>query len=264
MRQILLAMLLAVSSAVAAAAEAPATGNMTHYQLGAGDVVRVTVYDHTDLALEAEIAADGSLNVPLVGAVDVAGLTFKQAEELIRSRFISGGFLKDPHINLLITQYRSQLVSVLGEVNQPGRYPLSGDTSLVAVLASAGGISANGGTQVTLIRDGQSQEYDLANLGQGGQAINQVVVHPGDRVFVPRQKMIYVYGEVLRPGSYPLTEKMTVMKAIAVAGGFNGKADKDDIALQRPSAKGGVEDQEVDLASLLQPEDVVYVNESLF
>lgn len=264
MRQLLLGVLLlgAVSGAMTLAAETPTA--MTHYALGAGDVVRVTVYDHTDLALEAEVAADGSLNVPLIGDVSVAGLTFKQAEELIRARFISGGYLKDPHINVLITQYRSQLVSVLGEVNQPGRYPLSGDTSLVAILASAGGISANGGTQVMLIRDGQSQEYDLRNLGQAGQGINQVVVHPGDRVFVPRQKMIYVYGEVLRPGSYPLSDKMTVMKAIAVAGGFNGKADKGDIELQRPSAKGGIDSQEADLAALLQAEDVVYVNESLF
>lgn len=248
----------------APASNQPLVTDASHYSLGAGDVVRLSVYDHPELSLEAEIAPDGTLNVPLIGAVSMAGLTFKQAEGQIHNKFVSGGYLKDPHVNLLITQYRSQLVSVLGEVNQPGRYPLSGDTSLISLLAAAGGISQSGGAEITLIHNGASQYYDLTNLGKPDQAINQVKVQPGDRVFVPKQKMIFVYGEVLRPGTYPLTSNMTVMKAIAVAGGFTGKASKRNIELQRPASKGGVDNKETDLATLLQADDVVYVNESLF
>ena len=236
------------------------------YKLGPGDVVRVTVYDHADLALEAEIAGDGSLRMPLIGAVALTGMTFSQAEARIAERLQSGGFVNHPQVNLFITQYRSQTVSVVGAVNQPGRYRLDGDTSLVGMLAAAGGIASTGGDSFYLIRDGLKRRYLLSDLVRdgAGDELSRVRLQPGDQIYVPKQAQIYVYGEVQRPGVYPLEEGTTVVKAIAMAGGFTGKADSDDIDIQRADAEQAQQRQEANLGTQLQAEDVVYIGESLF
>ncbi|GAA4492412.1 SLBB domain-containing protein [Pseudaeromonas paramecii] len=252
---------LSLSSAVWAA-----DGIDNQYRLGPGDVVRVTVYDHADLALEAEIASDGSLRMPLVGAVALTGMTFSQAEARIAERLQSGGFVNHPQVNLFITQYRSQTVSVVGAVNQPGRYRLDGDTTLVGILATAGGIAANGGDSFYLIRDGLRRRYRLSDLATDGvgDELGKVRLKPNDQIYVPKQAQIYVYGEVQRPGVYPLDDGMTVVKAIAMAGGFTGKADSDDIDIQRDDAQQPQQRQEANLGTQLQAEDVVFVGESLF
>jgi len=252
---------LGLSSAVWAA-----EGVDSLYKLGPGDVVRVTVYDHADLALEAEIAGDGSLRMPLVGSVDLGGMTFTQAEARIAERLQAGGFVNHPQVNLFITQYRSQMVSVVGAVNQPGRYRLDGDTTLVGMLATAGGISGTGGDSFYLIRDGLRRRFRLSDLASdsAGDELGKVHLKPNDQIYVPKQAQIYVYGEVQRPGVYPLEEGMTVVKAIAMAGGFTGKADSDDIDIQRSEAQAQQGRQEASLSSVLQAEDVLFIGESLF
>jgi polysaccharide export outer membrane protein len=236
----------------------------TPYRLGAGDVIRISVYDHPDLLLEAEIASDGSLNMPLISSVKLGGLTFNEAQTLIARRLEQGGFVKSAHVNILISEYRSQRIAVLGEVTRPGRYALDGDGSLLTLLAHAGGISPYGGDLVYLVRQGQQQSVYLPDLRRPGNSLATIKVQPGDQLYVPRFQQIYVYGEVMRPGAYRLEPGMTVMQALALAGGFNGKADKSDIERQRRQGDGAIDKQGVQLADSLQADDVVYVNESLF
>lgn len=236
----------------------------TPYRLGAGDVIKIAVYDHPDLVLEAEITDDGNLNMPLINSVRLAGLTFSEAQSLIAQRLEQGGFVKNAHVNILISQYRSQRVAVLGEVNRPGRYALDGEGSVLTVLAEAGGVSPYGGDLVYLVHQGQQQTVFLPDLRQPGNQLAAIKVQPGDQIYVPRYQQIYVYGEVMRPGAYRLEPGMTVVQALALAGGFSDKADKSDIERQRRQPDGSVDTQPVKLADSLQVDDVLYVNESLF
>lgn len=231
-------------------------------QLGAGDVVRVSVYGNPDLSLEAEIASNGKLNVPLLGDVALAGLGFDEAEQLLANKWQAAGVLQKPHVNILIVESRSQMVSVWGEVNRPGQYPLRVDTPLSAMLAQAGGVSAGGAQRVELLRHGKTTEIDLAKLASGQQ--QDLLLEPGDQLHVKRQAMVYVYGEVARPGSYPLTEGMTVMQSIVVAGGFSSRADEDDIVLQQPGSKGEMEEKSVHPGDPVSADAVIRVGESWF
>jgi len=263
MKRILLAWL-AICLGTASAGAASEVSN--HYLLGGGDVIRVSVYDHPDLALEAELASDGTLRMPLVGSVALGGLTFSQAETRIAKRLRDGGYVNHPQVNILISQYRSQLVSVIGEVNQPGRYRLEGDTGLVGILAMAGGISSTGGDILYLVRDGVRRVFRLSDLALDGEGdeLSNMRLQPNDQIFVPKQAMFYVYGEVQRPGAYPLEKGMTVMKALALAGGFTGKADSDDIEIQRADDGAKMRRTKAGLATPVKSDDVVFVDESLF
>src|SRR5688572_11208743 len=124
----------------------------TEYQLGAGDVVKISVYNNPDLAVETELSQKGAISFPLIGEVQLGGLTRSAAERAIAQRLDAGGFVPKPHVSLLVTQYRSQQVSVLGEVNKPGRYPISQVVGVTDVLAMAGGITAKGSQLITVTR----------------------------------------------------------------------------------------------------------------
>ncbi len=230
------------------------------YRMGAGDIVRVSVYGNPDLSLEAEIAADGRLNVPLLGQVPMAGLSFDEGERLLAERWRAAGVLSQPHVNLLVTEYRSQLVSVWGEVNRPGQYPLKVDTRLSGMLAAAGGVAPTGGQSIELVRGNQRTRYELGAEGLHDDPLLQ----PGDQLVVPRQPQVYVYGEVLRPGSYPLGAGLTVMQSIALAGGFTPRADHGDISLQHQDANGELVNQAVTLTTGLKADAVIFVGESWF
>ena len=237
---------------------------VNQYHLGAGDVVKVTVYDHPDLQLEAEITPEGTLNMPLISKVKVVGLTFSQAENLIAQKLAQGGYVQNPHVNILISDYRSQLISVIGEVNRPGRYRLEGDTSLVAMLANAGGVSINGSDMIYVLRDGKKQQFYIPSLRDENNPVANMMLRPGDQIYVPRYQQVYVYGEVVRPGAYRLEPGMTVMQALSMAGGFGPKASKSGLELQRKDKSGKLQTKDLELTDTLQAEDVVYVTESLF
>lgn len=232
------------------------------YLLGSGDVIKVSVYDHPDLLLEVQLADDGSINFPLIGKVNLNGLTFQAAEASIARKLDAGGFVRAPQVNILISEYRSQRISVIGEVNRPGRYPLDSKTSLIDMIANAGGISAMGGDTIVLIRDNTRQEFNIPKLM--GSAEQSIALRTGDQLYIPRMQQIYVYGEVLRPGAYRLEPKMTVMQALSLAGGFTPKASHRSIQIQRPAKDGTMEKVDVNLTDLVHPDDVIYIDESLF
>ncbi len=236
-----------------------------NYRLGEGDVIRVTVYDHPDLTTEVQLAQDGSITFPLVGRVALTGSTFPEAESKIAQRLKDGGFILKPSVNVMITQYRSSRVSVLGEVVRPNRINLERSTDLLEVLALAGGVSPNGGDRVWLVRGGAKEEYLLPELLQqmagGGQL---PMVNNGDTVFVPRMAMVYVMGEVNRPGAFRLENRMTVLQALAVAGGFNQRASHRSIVIHRTDAKGVVNKLNASQTDSLLEGDVVFVEERLF
>ncbi|HVJ10783.1 MAG TPA: polysaccharide biosynthesis/export family protein, partial [Burkholderiales bacterium] len=181
-------------------------------KLGVGDAVRVTVFQQPDLTTEARINEKGLIAMPLVGEVKVAGLSQHEAAVAISDSLKKGQYLKNPQVAVAVTTVRSKQVSVLGLVARPGRYPLDDtSTNLSDVIAAAGGISAGGAESVTVLRDGKERKVDV---------FKPFKIQGGDTVNVERAPVFYIYGEVTRGGSYPITPDMTVMQAIAAGGGI--------------------------------------------
>jgi polysaccharide export outer membrane protein len=236
--------------------------------LGSGDVLRITVYGSPDLATEARVADSGTVTMPLVGQVQVAGLSVPAAEKKIAGLLDSGGYVKKAQVNILVTTIQSAQVSVLGQVNRPGRYPMDGKRSLMEALAQAGGIGPEGGDTVTLIRtrDGKttSETIDIIKMVQSGDFGHDYALAPNDVVYVERAPRFYIYGEVQRPGPARLERGMTVVQALAAGGGLTPRGTERGMRIKRRDASGQLQVISVKQDDLLQVDDVVYVKESLF
>lgn len=257
-------------AAVAAAqAQTAAQAQGQEYRLGAGDVVKITVYNNPDLATEAEISQSGNISFPLIGEITLGGMTRGEAEKAVAGRLGSGGFVPDAHVNLLIAQYRSRQISVMGEVSKPGKYPINQPISITDAIAAAGGITAKGSTLVTVIKRGQGgatsrHEVDVKKLLATGDMRGNVSVDAGDIVNVPAAAVFYIYGEVRQPGAYPLASDMTVRQALSVGGGLTVRGTERGIKLERRGPGGKSSSQRVQLSEKLKPDDVVHVPESWF
>jgi polysaccharide biosynthesis/export protein len=240
------------------------------YRLGAGDIVRVTVYNQPELTTEAQIKESGQITFALIGEIRLGGLDKAAAESLIAQKLRDGGFIRQPQVNLLVTAYRSQQVSVLGEVNKPGRYPIESITLLTDLLAQAGGINpTTGGDIVTIARRDSSGtttrfEIDVREHLSARTQKESVRVAAGDVIFVPRAPVFYVYGEVQKPGAYRLEKQMTVMQAISVGGGLSPRGTERGLRLTRRNAEGKSENHDVTPNDILKENDVVYVRQSIF
>jgi polysaccharide export outer membrane protein len=238
------------------------------YQIVSGDILKIAVFKNADLSVDARVNEQGSISYPLVGSVQVAGLTLPAAERKIAQLLKDGGFVLNPQISILLTQGLGNLVSVIGEVNNPGRY--STETSggrLSGMLAAAGGVSATGGdlAVVTGTRGGKPfrREVDIVKMGMGSTA-DDVELYGGDTLFVGRAAMFYIYGQVQKPGQVRLERGMTVMQALASGGGVTGKGTSRGIVRHRRDAGGKVKEESVSLDDDVRDQDVIYVKESLF
>jgi polysaccharide export outer membrane protein len=248
---------------------ARATAAEADYRLGPGDTVKITVYGNPDLSTEAEVSRGGKVNFPLVGEVAVGGLTRSEAERLIAERLDTGGFVPKAHVNILVAQYRSQQVSVLGEVRKPGMYPLSQSATLTDLLAAAGGITEKGSSLVTVIRKGpngaaQRYQVDVDRMLAAGDLSKNFSVAADDIIHVGPMPVFYIYGEVRRPGAYPLAPNMTVQQAISTGGGLTVRGTERGIRVDRQGAEGKVTRYRASGNDKLQPNDVVSVPESWF
>ncbi|MCE9657622.1 MAG: polysaccharide export protein EpsE [Burkholderiales bacterium] len=237
--------------------------------LGPGDVVKVSVFQNPDLAVEARISEGGQINVPLIGAVTIGGLTISAAERRIETMLREGGFVLRPQVTIQTLRILSSQISVLGQVGKPGRYPIELVSSKVSeMIAAAGGVVPGGADIVTLVgtRNGQpvKLDIDLPAILQSGRAELDVQVENGDIIYVDRAPTVYIYGEVQRPGQLRLERGMTLMQALAAGGGLTARGTERGIRVHRRDSTGQVKILEVRPNDLLQRDDVVYVKESLF
>ena len=238
-------------------------------RLGAGDVIRVQVYQSPDLSQETRILETGFISYPLIGATKVAGLTIPEAEAVIAKALKAGGFIQQPQVTIAQLQIRRKTVTVLGAVGRPGLYPLDNiNTNLSSILAAAGGIAQGGSDTVILAgkRDGKPirQEIDVAATYLDDKLANDVVLSSGDTIYVHRAPSFYVYGEAGKPGPYRLERNMTVMQALVTAGGPTQRGTERNLRLNRRSPDGSVKESRPELTDLVQPDDVIFVRESLF
>ncbi len=239
------------------------------YLVGAGDVVRITVFQNRDLDVEARVSENGVISFPLVGVVKIGGLSPTAAEQLIAKRLRDGNFLQNPQVTLNITQFRSQQVAVLGNVTRAGRYPLeTTGMRLSEVLALAGGVAPTGADEVIVVtgREGRMQriEVDLVDLFTGGDLTKDLVMRAGDVIFVNRAPNYYIYGQVQRPGMYVVDRGMTVAQAIAKGGGLTLRGTDKGVRIQRRYANKSVQVIEPKLEDPIRPDDLVFVRESIF
>ena len=239
------------------------------YRLGAGDVVKISVYNNPDLTTEAEVARDGRIGFPLIGQVSIGGLTRAEAEKAIAHSLGTGAFVPNAHVNMLITQYRSRQVSVMGEVQKPGKYPISQTSSVTDLLAAAGGITPKGSNVITVIKKGANgdsarHQVNVKDVLGSGQLSKNVRIDSDDIIFVPPVPVFYIYGEVRQPGSYPLAPDMTVRQALSVGGGLTVRGTERGISVERRGKDGKPRSQSIQLGDRLSADDVIKVPESWF
>ncbi len=253
--------------AAAAASAAPAAA--AEYRVGAGDVLRVVVFQNPDLLLETRITDAGLVSYPLLGSLRVGGLTISEVEKLIADGLRNGNFVRQPQVTVALLQVRAHQVSVLGQVNRPGRYPLeTANMRLTEVLAAAGGVAPSGSDLVVLSgqREGKAfrVEIDLPTLFGAAGSNRDVPVLNGDTVWVDRQPIVYIYGEVQRPGPMRLEREMTLLQALATGGGLTPRGTEKGVRVHRKSVDGGVAVITPVMTDKLREGDVVFVRESLF
>ena len=248
---------------------APAAQGKTDYQLGAGDSIRITVFQNPDLTLETRVSEAGVITYPLIGTVQIGGLSTAAAEQLIAQRLMSGGFIKKPQVNIALMEVRGSQATVMGQVNKPGRFPLdTSNTRLSELIAMAGGLTPDGSNSAIVIgkRDGQAfrKEVDISSIFSGGKSDDDILIAAGDEIYVQRAPVFYIYGEAQKPGSYRIERNMTVMQALAQGGGPTVRGTQRNMKLLRHHPNGTTEELSPKMTDLVWPNDVLYVRESLF
>jgi polysaccharide export outer membrane protein len=244
-------------------------------RLGVGDVVKISVYGQNDLNTTARIGEGGEITFPLIGQVVIGDMTATQAQDAIAALLSSRGFVRNPQVTLFVERRLSterDALTILGQVKSPGRYPADslsegGAATIVGLLAMAGGVTDSAADRVILKREEggvqKQQEIDLVALLEQGDVTQNQQLRPGDVVFVPAMDVVYVYGEVNRPGKFRLSRNMTVMQAIAVSGGLTPRASEKGLTVKR-RAGAEIVTREVALTDALQADDVLHVKEALF
>jgi polysaccharide export outer membrane protein len=238
-------------------------------QLGPGDSVAIQVYGQPDLNGTVYVSDDGTIPVALAGAVKVDGLSPSDAGLRIEKALRDGKYLVDPHVTVTVTESRSQRVTVMGEVGKPGRYSVQSNTSPFDLLAEAGGIKDTGGDIVYIFhpgKDGNVARYrvSLKSLSDGSNTNPPPALNGGDSVFVPLAPQLYIYGEVTAPGKFKIEPGMTVVQAIARAGGITQRGSQNRIEIKRIKPDGSYQTGKAKLSDLVQADDVIRVKESIF
>ena len=262
----------ATAASVSDPAQPPATAK-SRLQIGPGDLLNVAVFGVSDLTQAVRVSDLGDATLQLIGTVRLSGLTPDEARTLIAQKYKDGNFLLNPQVTVFIAEYSTQGVSILGEVQKPGVYTVLGDRTLLDIISEAGGLTPAAGPEVVVKHlDGTTASFKLTKNAQASLAAD-VALLPGDKVIVSRAGIIYVLGDVSRPGGFLMENdgKISLLEAIAMAGGANQTASTNHARLTRKSGTGYTETQ-LQLKTILQgnsgdvqlqSEDIIYVPTSV-
>ena len=222
--------------------------------LGAGDLIEVSVYNVPELASKVRVSNSGDIYLPLIDYVHVEGLTQEEAQAVIEKRLADGGFVRNPHVTIFVTEFNSQGVTILGEVGKPGIYPDIGDHRLYQVVSQAGGFTLNASRKIAILRRNESEPIRVTlprNLAD--DLAGNVLIMPGDTITVPRAPIIYVVGDVGRPSGLLVDNgSLTVLQALALAGGTNKTAKLGGAKILRKAPDGGVTETKVEIKKMLE------------
>ena len=250
------------------------------YEIGPGDVLMINVWGDEDLTREVVVSPEGVFSFPLIGEVRAAGCSVEEVRRTMTER-LADGYLVDPQVEVVVREYKSQRVYVLGEVVRPGTYPLERRASLLEIISKAGGLGEGAGDVAQIIRGG-NESAPSGPLRPNGEGANQVIdvdlrgllagkvdseslkIQDGDTIFVPKVDVFYIYGQVSQPGKYRWEKNLTVEKAVITAGGFTDIASKRRIKIQRKESEGQEKKIRARLDTPVEPGDTVIVPESFF
>jgi polysaccharide biosynthesis/export protein len=264
------------SSAQSTPAESPAknadNGKQT-FRIASRDELEITIFAASDLSAHGRVDNDGNIVLPLLGSVHVAGMTSAEAGQAIASELQQKNILNHPQVAVFVKEYTAGQISVVGEVNKPGVYSALGPHRLLDILQTAGGLTDKAGNSITISHRGTS---DLTTIefprDASSMAHNNVELQPGDTVIVPKAGIVYVLGEVYRPGGYASNSSggFTVLQVMAAAGGPTHLASEGKTTMMRRSPNG-LQEIPVPLGKMLrgkqadiavQPDDILYVPSS--
>ncbi|CAG4882890.1 Capsule polysaccharide export protein [Georgfuchsia toluolica] len=237
--------------------------------LGPGDNIRVTVFQNPDLTTETRISQEGTIRMPLIGEVGLAGLSPGDAGVRIAKQLKDGQFLVDPQVTLTVLQVRSRQVSILGQVAHPGRYALDETrTRLTDALALAGGITPAGDETVNVMttRDGKPVKLaiDVATIYQNPDIPANIEIVAGDTIFAQKAPVFYIYGEVQHAGAYRLEKNLNVVQALSLGGGITLRGTERGMKISRRGPNGSLNKIDAQPGDKVQADDVIYVSESFF
>ena len=267
------------------AALLPADG----YEIGSGDVVAVGVLGQSDLTGDFRVDPEGLISYPLLGKVKASGLTAAELERKITT-LLSDGYLKRPQVTVEVKEYGSQKIFLTGEVTKPGFVALKSDRSLFALVSELGSLGPNAGHEILVIRPplgtiapivppdpGSMAVTDDPSIAFGGAEVFRVGVQelmagnpernvllvPGDTIYVPKAAQVYVTGSVTRPGPYRYQPGMTVLQVLTQAGGVTDRGSAGRAKIVR-IVDGRKLEQKAKPTDLVNPEDTVVVPEKFF
>ncbi len=216
--------------------------NNADYKLGAGDLLEVTVFQVDELNTKARVNGAGMIILPLLGEVDVKGLTTTEVDELVTQK-LAADYLHDPQVSIFISEYKSQQIPVMGAVNQAKVHNLTRPRTVLELITMSGGLSDVAGSkiyvQTSLVnpQTGQLEPHsiiiDINEIIDSGNADYNIVLNGGDSIYVPEAGVVFVEGSVVKPGAYPIQGEMGVLKAIAIAGGTVFEANEGAIQIIR-------------------------------
>jgi polysaccharide biosynthesis/export protein len=246
---------------------------MQDYRLGEEDEVDITVYGDSELSKKQTVRPDGRIAFPLIGDLKAARLTPDELREVITERL--SRFLKNPRVTVIVSQYNSRQVYVLGQVKTPGLVRLGADLTVLQSIARAGGVTDGADLQgALLVRDSQILPVNFERLFRNGDFAHNVFLHPNDTILIPNvsARKIFVLGEVKQPAAIPLRHPVSLIESISMAGGLTIEAQPKSIAI----IKGGLSSRNMVTVNInditrdgvaaknliLEPNDIVYVPRS--
>jgi len=242
-----------------------APSSPSDYYIGPADLIDITVFGVDELTTKVRVSSRGFVTLPLLGNVKVGDLTAREAEEKIEVLLKDGGFLRHPSVTVFIAEHNSKQISVVGFVKSPGAYELIGKKTLLDALALAGGLTKGAGKTAYITRtdsDGRKEAYlvDLEALLKKGNVDLNLVLRPGDVVYISEAGNVFVEGAVIKSGPFPIKEgSTTIPQSIAAAGGLASYANPSDLKLIRNHGNGKREIIELDLEKIRngEAEDIV-------
>jgi polysaccharide export outer membrane protein len=245
------------------------------YVIGPQDVLTIQVFDQPDLGGKFTVESDGSFTFPLIGRVTAGGLTLRSFEVELKKK-LADGYFRNPQVAVAVEQYRSQRVFVMGEVRTPGPVPLTGGMSLIEALSRAGSTLPSASGEVAIVRapkatgaaaPDDTKAADIITVSirdlEAGSARQNVELHDGDQIFVPRAESVYVFGQVKSPGAYAIQKGTTVLQALSLAGGVTENGARNRIKVVR-LVNGSKQELKIKDTDLVKPGDTIIVPEKYF
>jgi polysaccharide export outer membrane protein len=278
MMNLLISLVVLVSVQAAGPAPQPATG--TAYMVGPNDVLGIKVLGEADLSGTYAVDTDGTIRFPFLDRVPVGGKTVQEIEFAL-TKMLADGFLNRPQVSVVITSYRSRSIYVLGEVRNPARYNIEGQTTLLEVIAQAGSFTPNAAQTINVLRykdglagvaagtpvvPGDPRGAEILKVSQEdlreGRLAANLILQDGDTIFVPTAEKFYVMGYVKQPGQFVLQPGMTVRQAISVAGGLTERGSDRRIKIIR-KVNGKDVELDAEMSDLVRPNDTIRVPQRL-